>query len=178
VISRESSILGDYFLKIAGVFGMFFCWAPVFFPKRTVVWKGGNRAPLSRRSKLVSALAWTAWCLVVFGIAPIFCAALFAIGVLSLFVLSRQDRKRYAAATGISWRRAQITKRQLWSLFCVADALFLVASLFAVIRDSYSPPTNGDQRFLHYLALGYLAASCVAAIVLYRARPRTNAPGQ
>ena len=133
MIGRESSILGDYFLRALGVFGMFFCWAPVFFPKRTVVWKGGNHAPLSRRSKLASALTWTAWCLVVFGIAPIFCAALFAIGVLSLF---------------------------------------------AVIRDSYSPPTNGDQRFLHYLALGYLAASCIAAVALYRARPRTDGPGQ
>ncbi len=176
MIGRESSILGDYFLRALGVFGMWFCWAPVFFPKKTVVWKGGNRAPLSRRSKLVSALTWTAWCLVVFGIAPMFCAALFAIGVLSLFMLSRQDRKHYAAVTGIPVRR-QITKRQFWSFFCVADALFLAASLFAVIRDSYSPPTNGDQRFLHYLALGYLAASCVAAVVLYRARPRTNVSG-
>jgi hypothetical protein len=93
MIGRESSILGDYFLRALGVFGMWFCWAPVFFPKKTVVWKGGNHAPLSRRSKLVSALTWTAWCLVVFGIAPIFCAALFAIGVLSLFMLSRQDRQ-------------------------------------------------------------------------------------
>jgi hypothetical protein len=176
VIGRESSILGDYFLRALGIFGMFFCWAPVFFPTRTVVWKGGNHAPLSRRSKLVSALTWTAWCLVVFGIAPIFCAALFAIGVLSLFVLSRQDREHYAAATGIP-ARTQITKRQFWLLFCAADALFLAASLFAVIRDSYSPPANGDQRFLHYLALGYLAASCIAAVVLYRARPRTNASG-
>ncbi len=177
MIGRESSILGDYFLRALGVFGMFFGWAPVFFPKRTVVWKGGNHAPLSRRSKLASALTWTAWCLVVFGIAPIFCAALFAIGVLSLFVLSRQDRKHYAAATGIP-ARTQITKRQFWLLFCAADALFLAASLFAVIRDSYSPPTNGDQRFLHYLALGYLAASCIAAVVLYRARPQGNASGQ
>jgi hypothetical protein len=174
MIGRESSILGDYFLRALGVFGMWFCCAPVFFPKKTVVWKGGNHAPLSRRSKLVSALTWTAWCLVVFGIAPIFCAALFAIGVLSLFMLSRQDRKHYAAATGIPVRR-QITKRVA---FCVADALFLAASLFAVIRDSCSPPTSGDQRFLHYLALGYLAASCVAAVVLYWARPQTNTSGQ
>jgi hypothetical protein len=176
VIGRESSILGDYFLRALGVFGMFFCWAPVFFPKRTVVWKGGNHAPLSRRSKLVSALTWTAWCLVVFGVAPIFCAGLFAIGVLSLFMLSRRDRKRYAAAIGIPVRR-QITKSQFWSIFCAADALFFAASLFAVIRDSYFPPKNGDQRFLHYMALGYLAASCVAAVVLYRARPRTNVSG-
>jgi hypothetical protein len=166
-----------YFLRALGVLGMCFCWAPVFFPKMTVVWRGGNRAPLSRRSNVVSALAVTAWCMVVFGIAPMFCAALFAIGVLSLFVLSRQDRKHYAAATGIP-ERARITKRQLWSFFCLADALFLAASLYAVIRDSYSPPKNEDQRILHYMALGYLAASCIAAVALYRARPRTDGPGQ
>jgi hypothetical protein len=115
-----------YFLRVLGVVGMCFCWAPVFFPKMIVVWKGGNRAPLSRRSTFVSALVWTAWCLVVFGVAPMFCAAVFAIGVLSLFVLSRHDRDHYAAATGIP-EPARITKRQLWSFFCVADAGFLAA---------------------------------------------------
>jgi hypothetical protein len=120
-----------YFLKVLGVLGMCFCWAPVFFPKITVSWKGGNR-----------------W-----------------------------ERDGYAGATGRP-EPARLTKRQIWTFLCLADALFLAGSLYAVIRDSYSPLQNGNQRILHYMARGYLAASCIAAVVLYRVRRRTNVSEQ
>jgi hypothetical protein len=166
-----------YFLKVLGVVGMCFAWAPVFNPEITVV-NGRKRAPLSRRSNFLFALGWTAWCLAAFGVAPKFCASLFVISVLALFVLLRQDRAHHVAVTAIHEPVRQVTKGQLWSVLCVADALFLGVSLFAVIRDFYSPPRNEEQRILHYMAVGYLVAFFIAAIVLYKVRPQgKDAPG-
>jgi hypothetical protein len=168
----------DYFLKALGVVGLCFSWAPVFNPEITIFWKGGNRAPLSRRSNFVFALGWTAWCLAVFGVAPKFCGALFAISVLALFVLLRQDRAHHVEVAGIPEPMRQITKRQRWTVLCVADTLFLGSSLYAVVRNFYAPPRNEEQRILHFMAFGYLAASCIAAIILYKVRPQgKDAPG-
>jgi hypothetical protein len=161
-------------LRILGIGMAISAWACVAFPGIRVGWKGGNRAPLSRRSKFIMAVGWTAWCCAVFGLYPVFFAALFAACVLFLFPQATRDRDEFDASRGIRKLPRVHTAAQYWPALCVLDAFVLSMSLYAVLRDTFYPPQNEEQHIVHIMGICYLVASGVCAAYLYFKRPKRD----
>jgi uncharacterized membrane protein len=148
-------------------------WSTVVWPKMTVVWKGGNRAPVSTRSKLVGAVALTGLCCAAFRIYPMVGALAFAAGVSYLMFQSTRDRAAYDRIRGVGpVRPIPITAQQRWLVFCVIDAVVLLISLIAFLRDLYFPPMTEEQRIIHMMGLGLLTVSAAGAIALLMTRPK------
>lgn len=153
-------------------------WSSIVFGAR-VRWKGGNRAPLSTRSKVVFAIAMTAWCLAVFGVYPMYGAAVFAVSILVLFPLAAQDRRAYDRLSGIGpIKPLPITGRDQWLVFCFFDALGLTASGFAIVRDFFFPPVSDEQHIVHVMGLGMFAISLIGAVALLVSRPPSAGEGK
>ena len=165
-------------LKILGVVMATFAWTCVAFPRIQVGWKGGNRAPLSRRSKLILAIGWTAWCCAVFRFHPLFFGSVFAASVLFLFPQSMRDREGFDASKGIRSIRKALTPSQYWPALWVLDALVLAGSLYAVFRDLLYPPQTQEQHILHIMGICYLVVSSVGAVYLYVKRPGRRSSDQ
>ena len=148
-------------------------WATVVWPKMIVVWKGGNRAPVSMRSKLVGAVALTGLCCAAFRIYPMVGGVAFAAGVNYLMFQSTRDRAAYDRIRGVGpVRPVPITAGQRWLGLCVVDVVVLLFSLIAFLRDLYFPPMTEEQRIVHMMGLGFLAISAAGAIALVMTRPR------
>jgi hypothetical protein len=164
----------EWFLRAVFVLMALFSWAAVS-PNYSIRWKGGNRAPLSMRSKVVSALAMTALCLASFRIySPVFGGA-FAVGICYLMLQSQRDRAAYDRDQGLApVKPLSPTTQQRWLSLCAADGFFLLTSLFAVIRDSLKPPITEEQHIVHIMGLGYLGASALGAIILFIKRPKAK----
>jgi hypothetical protein len=127
------------------------------------------------RSKVVSALAMTALCLAVFRIYPLVFGAAFAVGICYLMFQSGRDRAAYDRNQGLApVKPLSPTAQQWWLALCAADGFCLLASLFAVIRDSLKPPITEEQHIVHIMGLGYLGASALGAITLFIKRPKTK----
>lgn len=142
-------------------------WYPVVFPGKTVRWKGGNRAPLSMQSKVVSAVGMTAWTFTAFAVYPMYSAAVFAMCISLSFPLSRKDRRAYDRLCGIGpIKHLPIAGRDLWLVFWAFDALTLTGSGVALIRDFFSPPATSEEHIVHVMALGMFTISVIGAIAL------------
>jgi hypothetical protein len=155
------------FLRVLGVTMALATWAAVIFPGIRVSWKGGNRAPLSMRSKVVCAFCATSWCFAVFGVYPGVAASIFASCVVFGLFQADRDRAAYDQTRGVvSVARPALTPRQMWIVLCTADALVLVLSLYAAIRDWRFPPVTEEQHIAHAMGLVLLAASLAGALIL------------
>src|ERR1700719_4327944 len=129
-------------LRLLGAVMMLFLWSTVGF-KIPIAWKGGNRAPMSVRSKVVFACASTAWFLVVCGFNPTLGAGLFDVCILYGFILCDQDRASYAIQQGLP-ERPRPTAQQTWLGLCIFDALILFPSFFAFFRDFFLRPATEE----------------------------------
>ena len=158
-------------LRILGIGMGIWAWSCVLFSNIQVGWKGGNRAPMSRRSKFIMAIGWTAWCCAVFRFYPLFFAAVFAASILLLFPLAKQDRAACDASRGIKRIPRRLTPSQYWPALCVLDAFVVAISLYAVVRDLLYPPNTGEQHIVQIMGICYLVASSVGAVYLYVKRP-------
>jgi len=161
------------FLRVLGIVALVFSWIPVFRPEIKVVWKGGNRAPMSQRSKLAAAFALTAWCMLAFGVAAWLGTILCTAGGAALLVFGQQDRERHAAETGIRIARP-INPKHLWVGLCAIDVFLLSCSLYAFVRDHYLPQATNERALLHSAVWGYVMMSLAATFLLYRIRPRKD----
>ena len=159
------------FLRVLGVTMALATWATVIFPRIPVSWKGGNRAPLSMRSRVVGAIAATSWCLTVFGVYPRVAASIFACCVVFGLFEADRDRAAYDAVRGVSVARPAVTPRQLWIALCTADAFLLVLCLYAAIRDWRFPPATEEQHIVHVMGLVLLGISLAGAFYLPFKRP-------
>jgi hypothetical protein len=150
-------------------------WSAVGLPRTTVVWKGGNRAPLSIQSKVVSAIALTGLCLAAFRIYPMVGAGVFAAGIGYPMIQSTRDRAAYDRLRGVTpVKPAPITPQQRWFVLCVVDGIVLLFSVVAFIRDLRFPPATEEQHIVHIMGLGFLTASAVGAIALFITRAKKN----
>jgi hypothetical protein len=169
---RNPQLLKIFMGMVGGGMALF-AWASVVFPGIRVSWKGGNHALLSTPSRLAMAVAMTSWCLALTGFHPLICAGLFAACVMFGFVQSSRDRAAHDAACHLSPSlQPKMAFSQMWPVLCVFDGLFLVLSLYAVLRDWRMPPQTEEQRILHIMGIGYLVASVLGAIFLYVKRPQ------
>ena len=167
--------LNVIFLRALAVFFLIAAWLPVFFPSFRFHHKGGNRAPLSRKSMWLFVVTATSWSLVAWGIAPWFFAAVFAASIVCGMVLSRRDRKLEDRKTGIM-PRVRMSEEQTWKICSVfVGVLWLVWLLFAV-RDYFWPPTGRDAEAVHYLTLGFLGFFTLLAVLLFVGRPKAKPP--
>jgi hypothetical protein len=149
-----------------------FAWACVAFPRIRVHWKGRNHAPLSLRSKVVSAIGITAWCFGVFRFYPLLFGMAFAACVMFLFFQSSQDRAAFNAATGITRSEHRVpTAAQFWLALCFFDAFVFSASLYAFLRDLRYPSDTEEQHLVHIMGILYLVGSGIGAVYLYVKRP-------
>lgn len=152
-----------------------FGWACVAFRKIPVNWKGGNHAPLSRSSRIVLAVAGTAWCLAAFRFYPLFFAGLFGASLLIGISQSTRDRSAFDSARGIIQSRPKApTIAEYWLALCLLDSFFFAMSLYAVLRDLRHPSHTDEQHIVHVMGIGYLVASVVGAVYLYVKRPRPD----
>lgn len=143
-------------------------WYCVVFNRR-ILWKG-SRAPLSQTSKIVMAIAWTAWSLAASAIYPLFCGAVFALCILCAFPLGWRDKRAYEVYHG--WPQLPgLTKKQRWLVLCLYDGFLLSILLFVFIRDIFLPPSSKEQLFAHNMGILMLAIAAVGAIALYVTRP-------
>jgi hypothetical protein len=148
-------------------------WFAVASPKTRVIWKGGNRAPLSMQSKIVGAIALTGLCLAAFRIYPIVGGVAFALGTIYSMFQSARDRAAYDRIRGVNRvTPAPLTVHQRWSVLCVMDAFVLLPSLYAFLRDLRFPPATEEQRIVHVMGLGFLSISVIGAILLFITRPQ------
>lgn len=169
----NSNYFGELFIRALGVFMAALSWSQVIFRQR-VRWKGRNRAPLSLPSKLVFAVATTAWCLAVFGVYPIYGAAVFAACMLSLWPLAARDRRIYDRVSGVGHiKPLPLAGKDLWKVFWFYDLLALAGSGVALVRDMFAPPATDEQRLLHSMAIGIFLIAALGAVAL-RVNP---APG-
>jgi hypothetical protein len=174
-VHRHGNYYGELALRVFGIFMAAKFWADVVF-RRRVRWKGGDRAPLSLPSKVVFAIAMSAWCLAAFGVYPMYGAAVFAVSIGVLFPLAALDRRAHRTLTFAPGLRPEgLPERQQWLVFCFFDALTLTASGVAMIRDFFSPPVTDEQHIVHVMALGMFAISVIGAIALFVNRPRKDA---
>lgn len=158
-------------LRILGVTLALASWYAVLF-NRPQSWRE-SRAPLSPASKVVVACSWTAWCLAAWHVFPLVFAGVFGISALTLFVLARRDRRRYAVYHGWPHEPA-LTNRQAWILLCVADALLLFVLLIVFVRDIVFPPASAEQLLVHNLGLVMAALAALGGIALYLTHPRKS----
>jgi len=166
-------------LRVLGVFMAATSWSFVIFPDKQVCWKGGNRAPLSHRSKILFAVTATSWCLAAFRFYPLFFAALFAVCVSVGFVQSSRDRIAFDAARGVGPHQPRrITLAQCWPALCVLDGVILILMVYVFFRDLYHPPQTDEQHIVHVMGIGYLVASAAGAVYLYIKRPKKGTPTQ
>jgi hypothetical protein len=156
-------------LRVLGAAMTLFVWSAVIF-KFPVVWKGGNRAPMSLRSKVVFASAVTAWFLLACGFNPALGGGLFVIAIVYSFALCDQDRASHARGRGFPDTRAA-TAYQAWVGFCIFDAVILFGSIYVFLRDMVRPPVTEEQILAHRLGLATLAISSIGAVSLYLRRP-------
>jgi hypothetical protein len=155
------------FLRALGVMMALASWYPVVFPRTTVGWKGGNRAPLSMLSRVVFAVGTTMWTLTVFGVYPMYCGAVFALSIGVLFPISGRDRRAHGRLRGVApIKPIPIAGRHLWLVFGAFDALILAASALALVRDFFSPPVTSEQHIVHVMGLGLFTISVIGALAL------------
>lgn len=168
------------FLGMVGGSMALFAWASVLFPeKMPVVWKGGNRAPLSMPSRVTMAVAMTSWCLALAGFHPLICAAVFAVCIMFGFVECSRDRAAYDAARGITEpQRPKPSPQLVWRALCVYDALVFSGFLFGLIRDLRHPPVTEEQHLVHVMAVGGLVFTGLCGLVLYVKRPKKEGPAE
>jgi len=57
------------------------------------------------------------------------------------------------------------------------DAVLLIMTLYAAIRDHFRPAVTEEERIVHAMGIGLLALFSLGAVVLYWTRPgKTPAP--
>jgi len=161
-------------LKFLGIAMAALSWACLAFPDIRITWKGGNRAPLSRSSKLTMAVGWTAWCCAVFRFHPLFFAGVFAASVLLGFAQTTRDRVAFDTSRGIRKISRVLTLSSYWPALCMIDAFILTVSLYAVLRDAFYPPQTQEQRIVHIMGICYLVVSSLGAVFLYIKRPEKD----
>jgi hypothetical protein len=159
-------------LRILGVAMASFSWAFVVFPNSQISWKGGNRAPLSGRSRFLVAIMATSWCLTTFRLYPLFFATLFAICAMLGLYESGRDRAAFDTARGRdSNQRKVLTAAEYWLPLCIIDGLIFFLMLYAFVRDLQHPPQTDEQHIVHLMGMGFLVASIVGGVCLYVTRP-------
>lgn len=162
-------------LRILGLLMALMAWYPVVFPGTLIRWKGGNRAPLSMQSRIVIAVAMTAWCLAVFGVYPMYGAAVFATCIAVSFFLTRQDRRAHDRLQGIGPIKAlPVSGRDVTLVFWFVVALIFTTTGLALIRDLLWLPATDEQHIAHNIGFGLFALSVIGAIVLLLNRRPKN----
>lgn len=111
--------IGEIVLRCLAIFLLIFAWLPVFFPRFRFRHKGGNRAPLSKKSMWLFTVTATSWALVVWGLWPWMFSAIFAAAFLCGMVLSRRDRKAYDRKTGVHAARPGESRADLDDCFSI-----------------------------------------------------------
>lgn len=163
----------ELLLRILAITIALFAWSAVVFAKIPVAWKGGNWAPLSMRSRIVAAVAMTAWCFAAFRIYPRAGAAVFALCIGYGLLQSRRDRVDYDRARGVTAARpVPIARRQGWIVLCCVDAAVLLIASLAIAWDWRFPPITEEQHIVHVMGLGFLWVALVGALVLFVKRPQ------
>jgi uncharacterized membrane protein len=161
------------FLRVLGITMLVFSWVPVFNPEIEVYWGKGrsaNRALMSRKSKLAFAIAMTGWCLGVFGVNQNWAVGLFMLGFVFGVAFAGKDEDEHVARTGVPIRKAA-TSGEIWMGLFAVDAVLLIITLYAAIRDHFRPPVTEEQRIVHAMGSRLLALFSVGAVVLYLTRP-------
>lgn len=125
---------------------------------------------MSRKSKLAFAIAMTGWCLGVFGVNQNLAVGLFMLGFVFGVAFAGKDEDEHVARTGVPIRKAA-TSEEIWMGIFAVDAVLLILTLYAVIRDHFRPPATGEERIVHAMGIGLLAFLSLGAVVLYLTRP-------
>src|SRR5215469_4269059 len=142
-----------------------YSWYPVVFPRVRVSWGRRSRGtPMSMKGRVATALTVTCGCHVVFGIYPLLCVNLCVLGVAVLLILSRSEREAFDQAKLTS--EVLRTGGDGWLLMCILDAVLLVGSWSAVVRDYFSPPSTEQQQLIHFMGVGFGVVSILLAVVL------------
>jgi hypothetical protein len=157
------------FLRIFGLVFLAYSWFAILDPKSRTVYKR-SRVPVSRRSKIVSAVGATAFCLALFGIQSLLCAGLAYACVAVRLLFWKLDSRDYEKQTG-RWPDIPTDPQQTRVMAQALDLVFLSLFLCALIRDHFSPPVTADQKILHCLALGVVIVTSIFAAVLFLNRP-------
>jgi len=125
------------------------------------------------RSRIVAAVAMTAWCFAAFRFYPRAGAAVFALSIGYGLLQSRRDRVDYHRAHGVPPAGpVPIARRQGWIVLCCVDAAILLIATVAIAWDWRFPPITEEQHIIHVLGLGFLWLSLVAALILFIKRPQ------
>ena len=163
----------EIILRALAIFFLISGWLPVFFPSFRFHHKGGNRAPLSKKSMWLYTVTATSWFLVVWGVLPWVFAAIFAASVLGGMVLSQRDRKLHDRKTGVM-PRVPMSREQTWIISSVLVAVLWIVWLLLVVRDHFWPPTGPDAEVLRYMGRGFLGFFTLLAILLFVGRPKAK----
>jgi len=165
---------GVLFLRILGIAVLPFSWLTVFRPQMKVYWgRGTNRPLMSRKSRLAFAIAWTGWCLGVFGANQTLAVGLFLTGFVVAVISGKEDEKEHIARTDVPIRKAP-TRQDYWLAFCFMDAILLSILAFSLVRDHFRPPVTEEHKNIHAMAVIFFVLLLVAAFALFLNRPEKS----